>query len=250
VPESNLELVARWAAAFQGDDEEAFLATLHPEVEWHPVEEAHTAFHGHEAAAQIRRQWLSTWADHEGVIVDLAHAGDDVMLCGRLSGRGIASDVEVTIDLFVHFRVRDGRIAYIYEYADRDEALAAAGLPTSNGEIVRRLTEAYNNGEDLYDTYWAEDIIVVPAPGFLDAGTYHGRDGVRAFFDRLRDGLRDVEVVILELEENGDQVRTTVRWQALGETSGAPVQSEWRVVHTMRDGEIARIEFLSPKDPG
>jgi hypothetical protein len=29
----------------------------------------------------------------------------------------------------MHFKLRDGKITYVYEYEDRDEALTAAGLP-------------------------------------------------------------------------------------------------------------------------
>ena len=125
--EANVELVGRWASTFEGDDDAAFLAVMHPEVEWHPFEEAHTAFHGHEGAMQVRRRWLDTWTDHETTIDDLVDAGDDqVVLCARLAARGVASDVEVAVDLFVHFKVRDGLIAYIYEHQDRAEAFAAA----------------------------------------------------------------------------------------------------------------------------
>ena len=36
--------------------------------------------------------------------------------------------MEVDLRLYLHFKLRDGKIVYLYEYADRGEALEAAGL--------------------------------------------------------------------------------------------------------------------------
>ena len=38
------------------------------------------------------------------------------------------SGVEVDLHLYMHFKLRGGKIVYLYEYADRGEALEAAGL--------------------------------------------------------------------------------------------------------------------------
>jgi len=38
------------------------------------------------------------------------------------------SGVEVDLRVYQHFKLRDGKIVYCYEYADRSEALEAAGL--------------------------------------------------------------------------------------------------------------------------
>jgi hypothetical protein len=45
-----------------------------------------------------------------------------------LTGRGVRSGVEVDLRVYQHFKLRDGKIVYLYEYADRGEALEAAGL--------------------------------------------------------------------------------------------------------------------------
>jgi ketosteroid isomerase-like protein len=36
--------------------------------------------------------------------------------------------VEVDLRYYMHWKLHDGKIVYLYEYADRDEALKAAGL--------------------------------------------------------------------------------------------------------------------------
>jgi hypothetical protein len=43
------EAVQRFISAFEGDDE-AFRETLHPEIEWYPIEENRTPTRGVEAA--------------------------------------------------------------------------------------------------------------------------------------------------------------------------------------------------------
>jgi hypothetical protein len=53
---------------------------------------------------------------------------DSVVVCLHLTGRGKLSGVEVDFRLFQHFKLRDGKIVYVYEYAERGEALEAAGL--------------------------------------------------------------------------------------------------------------------------
>jgi ketosteroid isomerase-like protein len=36
--------------------------------------------------------------------------------------------LEVDQRFYMHWRLREGKIVYLYEYADRDEALEAGGL--------------------------------------------------------------------------------------------------------------------------
>jgi ketosteroid isomerase-like protein len=43
-------------------------------------------------------------------------------------GRGRVSGVEVDVHLHMHFKVRDGKIIYVFEYEDQAAALKAAGL--------------------------------------------------------------------------------------------------------------------------
>ena len=53
---------------------------------------------------------------------------DSVVACLHLTGQGKSSGVEVDLRLYMHFKLRDGKIVYLYGYADRGEALEAAGL--------------------------------------------------------------------------------------------------------------------------
>jgi ketosteroid isomerase-like protein len=83
---------------------------------------------GHEAALRIRERWLESWESHEIEVEELMDGGDDVVGVLHLRGRGRASGAEVDMHFFMHWKVRDGKIVYLYEHADRGEALRAAGI--------------------------------------------------------------------------------------------------------------------------
>jgi ketosteroid isomerase-like protein len=126
--EENVEVVRRSIDAFVADDDAAFRDTLHPEIEWRPFEDRHSPSYGHEGAMRLMRQWLDTWSEHRFDVEDVIDGGDDVLATVRITGRGKASGIEVDVRLYLHFRLRDGKIAYLYEHEDKAEALEAAGL--------------------------------------------------------------------------------------------------------------------------
>jgi ketosteroid isomerase-like protein len=126
--QANVEIVRRWLWAFEHDDD-AFRRLTHPEIEWAPFEENHTVFHGLAGAMQIRSGWLDSWSEHDMDIEEvLDGAGEDVMASLQLNARGAGSGADVDVRLHGHFKIRDGRVAYLYEYQDRAEALEAVGL--------------------------------------------------------------------------------------------------------------------------
>jgi ketosteroid isomerase-like protein len=123
----NVEIVRAATDAFQ-HDEEAWLRTLDPDLVWYPIEDGHIPRRGIEGAMGIRQRWLDTWEAHTMTIEDLREVGENVVGTIHISGRGKGSGVEVNLEVHQHFKLRDGRIVYLFEYADRAEALEAAGL--------------------------------------------------------------------------------------------------------------------------
>jgi ketosteroid isomerase-like protein len=126
--QENVEIIQRSIAAFE-DDEETWLAAIDPSHVWYPLEEGNVPSHGPEAARGIRKRWLETWQGHRIAVEEILDRGDSVVACLHLTGTGKESGVEVDLRLYMHWKLRDGKIVYLYEYADRDEALEAAGLP-------------------------------------------------------------------------------------------------------------------------
>jgi ketosteroid isomerase-like protein len=125
--QENVEIVRRWIWGF-ANDEETFRQTTHPEIEWAPFEENHTVSHGLAGAMRIRTGWLDAWAEHHLEIEDTIDAGDDVVATVHSNARGRESGAEVDVRLHGHFKVRDGKVAYLFEHEDRAAALRAAGL--------------------------------------------------------------------------------------------------------------------------
>jgi ketosteroid isomerase-like protein len=121
------EAVRRFFGAFE-DEDDAFRAALHPEIEWYPIEENRTATRGIDAALWNRNQWLDTWEKHQLDLEEVIEDGDDVVVHVHIKARGQGSGVEADVRFFAHFKVRDGKVAYIYDHEDRAAALKAAGL--------------------------------------------------------------------------------------------------------------------------
>jgi len=131
MPQENVEIrnqaVRDFVAAFE-DDDDAFRAVLHPEIEWYPIEENRTPTHGIEAALWNRNQWLDTWDEHQLDLEEVIEDGDDVVAGVHITARGRGSGVEADVRFYAQFKVRDGKVVYIYDHDDRTRALEAAGL--------------------------------------------------------------------------------------------------------------------------
>jgi ketosteroid isomerase-like protein len=121
------EAVRRFFAAFE-DEDDAFRAALHPEIEWYPIEENRTPTRGIDAALWNRNQWLDTWDEYQQDVEEAIEDGDDVVACVHIKARGRGSGIEADVRFFAQFKVRDGKVAYIYDHDDRAAALKAAGL--------------------------------------------------------------------------------------------------------------------------
>jgi ketosteroid isomerase-like protein len=124
----NVEVVRRWLSAFDNDTD-TFRQVTHPEIEWMPFEDNHTASYGLDGAMRIRNGWLEAWDEHRLEIEDtLDGGGDDVVATVHVIGRGRGSGVEVDTRLYGHLKVRDGMVVYLYEHENRADAFKAVGL--------------------------------------------------------------------------------------------------------------------------
>src|SRR3954454_12462899 len=119
------EAVRTFISVFEGEDA-AFRAALHPEIEWYPIEENRTPTRGIDAALWNRNQWLDTWEEHELNLEEVIEVGDDVVACVHIRARGKGSGVETDVRFYAQMKVRDGKVAYIYDHDDRASALDAA----------------------------------------------------------------------------------------------------------------------------
>jgi ketosteroid isomerase-like protein len=111
------------------NDTDTFRELLHPDIEWMPFEDNNTPSYGLDGAMRIRNGWLDAWDEYSIEVHETLDAGGEgVFAGGTLFGRGKTSGIEVDVRLYGHFKVRDGKVVYFYEYQDRAEALKAVGL--------------------------------------------------------------------------------------------------------------------------
>jgi ketosteroid isomerase-like protein len=123
------EAVRSFISAFETDTD-AFRNTLHPEIEWFPIEENRTPTRGIEGVMSNRNAWLDTWDEHRLDVEEVVEEGDNVVVLVHITARGTGSGATVDVRFYAQFRVRNGKVIYIFDHEDRAAALKAAGLST------------------------------------------------------------------------------------------------------------------------
>ena len=115
-------------------------------------------------------------------------------------------------------------------------------MSQENVEVVRRGHEAFQEaGEEAIFEYLDADIDLTPVAELLDAETYHGHDGVRHWFQTMRDAFGDFGWEPQEFVDVGDHVLVATRFFAEGRGSGVPVEAMIYNLWTVRHGKAVRV---------
>jgi ketosteroid isomerase-like protein len=125
--QENVEVVRRLLWAFE-NDADAFESMLTPESVWFPFEDNHTPTYGVEGAIRTRRQWLDAWDEVRSDLEDVVDEGENVVASVHVTGRGKMSGAKVDVRIHFHFKIRDGKVVYTFEYEEKAASLQAAGL--------------------------------------------------------------------------------------------------------------------------
>jgi ketosteroid isomerase-like protein len=126
----NLEIVRRLHEAFDRGDLETQFELFAPDVEiteWPDAPDSRT-YRGHAGVMEAYNSWYEAWEWVRHESVDLVDLGDRVLDAGRTRGKGKGSSVEVSLDAFNVFTLRDGKVVRLEFFTDRERALRAAGL--------------------------------------------------------------------------------------------------------------------------
>jgi ketosteroid isomerase-like protein len=83
---------------------------------------------GLEGLRQAWIDWLEPWSSYFDELEDAVDLGDRVMLVGHHRGKRRDSEAEVEMFAAAIYTVKDGKVSHVAYYADRAEALEAAGL--------------------------------------------------------------------------------------------------------------------------
>ena len=122
-------------------------------------------------------------------------------------------------------------------------------MSQENVEIVRRATENLSeSGDPLWELLDPEIEWIIDPTGLL-AGTYRGHDGVKEFFERLRESFDETHVEIDDLIDAGDSVVALCRTRVRGIGSGMTVEQPVGWVYQVRHGRIVmgRVYFRPPE---
>jgi ketosteroid isomerase-like protein len=130
--EENVEIVRAATEAMISGDAQAALEALDSEIAWHAtvggVDEGRV-YRGREEVAQAFVDYFETWERIELRAERFIDAGDeDVVVFWHEVAKGRVSGAVVETDTGTVNTVREGKIAVVRSYMDRDMALEAAGL--------------------------------------------------------------------------------------------------------------------------
>jgi ketosteroid isomerase-like protein len=128
--QENVEVVRQMLDAFHRGDFDASLAFLDQDVEWHdPPDVPGGGVHrGPEEVRRWTAGWLAAWDSYTAEAEEVIDAGDQVVVVHYERGRGKGSGVEVEHRVANVFDLRDGRVVRKLPFANRSDALEAAGL--------------------------------------------------------------------------------------------------------------------------
>jgi ketosteroid isomerase-like protein len=128
--QENVEIVRRFHDALNAREARRMYELLDPEVVWvtNVAGPDKSVFHGFAGFRQLQRLFEDTLEDVRLDAVEFIDAGDQVVTSGHMRARGVSSGAEIETPRSWLWTVRDGRIVHHQTFAERSEALEAAGL--------------------------------------------------------------------------------------------------------------------------
>ncbi len=130
--EAHERLIRQAAGAFNERDVDEVVASMHSESEVKLIGGFDgvmgQSFHGEDGVRRFCREWFTAFKTMTFEGERLLDAGERILILTRLSATGAGSDAPVELLGAAIYSFRDGKIAAIDFYYERDQALEAAGL--------------------------------------------------------------------------------------------------------------------------
>jgi uncharacterized protein len=118
----------------------------------------------------------------------------------------------------------------------------ARAMSQKNVDLVRRGHDAFRTGgEEAPFAFFDADIDLSPIEELPGVENYRGHDGVRRYFEVIRDAFGEFGWQPLEFIDLGDHVLVVTRFDAQGRSSGIPVEATIYNVFTVRDGQVVQV---------
>ena len=126
--QENLELVRAGFAAHNRGDLDALVELYDPDVVFETL--LLGTHRGNEAIRLIYEENQKTLSGYDVVPVELIDSEDQVVAVAEVKGVGPVSQIAMDGDRFAFlFTIKNGRVVREQAFRNRDEAVAAAGLP-------------------------------------------------------------------------------------------------------------------------
>lgn len=130
--QENVEIVRKGYEAFARGDIACLVNRFWaPDIEWRTVSGVpfEGTYRGVDEVVAAVRDWTDTFDEFTTVLKEVIDAGDRVIACHQMRGRGKESGAVVDFTLVQLITIRDGRQITIEDFPTRQEALEAVGLP-------------------------------------------------------------------------------------------------------------------------
>jgi ketosteroid isomerase-like protein len=122
-------------------------------------------------------------------------------------------------------------------------------MSEENIEVVRRTVETFAAGDDVFvkglvsaESEWH------PAPELPGVETYVGAEGFAEFMTLWTEDFEDWKVRLRDVRGQGDRVVAFAHQEGVGKTSGAPVDMDFAMVFTLRDGVVTDVRAFLDDD--
>ena len=128
----NVERVRHGFESFQRG--EGIGQMLDPSIVWHTRQDMPDAgsYHGIEGVRTLTDSWVGAFDDLQTELDNVIDAGDCVVVSLRFRGKVRGSEQTVELLESQVWRLRDGKVVEVHEFATESDALAAAGASTSS----------------------------------------------------------------------------------------------------------------------
>jgi ketosteroid isomerase-like protein len=129
VSPEDLDIVRRAYDAFARGDLAALQELLSADIEWRTTPDVPFLgnYRGIDEFLAAMSEWTEPFDKLTTTVEEMIDTGDRVVVRHRMRGRGTDSGAETDLVLWQVVSVRDGKLATMYDFNNREEALAAAG---------------------------------------------------------------------------------------------------------------------------
>jgi ketosteroid isomerase-like protein len=178
-------------------------------------------------------------------VEEVFDAEDRVVTVGRQHAKPKHGGPEVEMRIAQVWTFRDGLIARMEMYADRDEALEAAGLEEEamsqeNVEFAWSVFGRWNAGERRFpDEQIHPDVVLVSR---ILGKAVRGRAGVRRYLREIDEQFDEWEMAIEDWRDAGDCVAALGHVRLRGRRSGVAFDQPLGILFKIRDGQLLRFE--------